>query len=349
MDEALSGAPPPADGPRSPAKTEEGPLAFKSATELARLIRTRIISPVEAIEDTLRRIERHNGHLNAYLTVCGDRAQQQAREAERDLAAGRAIGPLHGVPFSAKDLEQTAGTRTTFGSPLFESNVPAEDSIGVERLRAAGAILVGKTNTPEFGLLGETRNLLGEDARNPWDLNRTTGGSSGGAAAAVAAGLAPLAVGSDGAGSITAPSAMCGAVGLKPSTGRIPAWPIPPTSRLFVASGPIVRCVEDAHLMLSLMSGADSRDPIGRRDDLPDWSIAQEDHPLRVAWTPDLAHFPVDSKVLTACEAAVKGLSELGWPVVETQPSFPNPWDSYLPLFWAETWLELGSLGLTTE
>jgi aspartyl-tRNA(Asn)/glutamyl-tRNA(Gln) amidotransferase subunit A len=315
---------------------------FTPAVEIARLIRERAVSPVEVMEQTLARIEHANGHLHAFLTVCAERARREAREAERALKDGRPLGPLHGVPFSVKDLECTAGTRTTFGSPMYADHVPDEDSIGVARLRAAGAILVGKTNTPEFGLLGETRNLLGDDARNPWDLTRTTAGSSGGAAASAAAGLAALNVGSDGAGSIAAPSGMCGAVGVKPSTGRIPAWPIPPTSRLFVASGPITRTVDDAQLMLAVMSGHDPRDPISLRSSLPALDYGPYDTSLRVAWTPDLGHFPVDAEVRDACERTAGRLIELGWTVDADRPDIDNPWHAYLPLFWAETWMELG-------
>jgi Asp-tRNA(Asn)/Glu-tRNA(Gln) amidotransferase A subunit family amidase len=320
-----------------------GATDFTPAVEIARLIRERAISAVEVVDQALSRIEHANGHLHAYLTVCAEQARRQAQEAERTLKDGEPAGPLHGVPFSVKDLECTAGTRTTFGSPMYADHVPDEDSIGVERLRAAGAILVGKTNTPEFGLLGETRNLLGDDARNPWDLTRTTAGSSGGAAASAAAGLTALNVGSDGAGSIAAPSGMCGAVGVKPSTGRIPAWPVPSSSRLFVASGPITRTVDDAQLMLTVMSGHDPRDPISLRHPLP----ALEEHgrgtPLRVAWTPDLGHFPVDVEVRDACERTTGRLVELGWSVEADRPEIDNPWHAYLPLFWAETWMELGA------
>jgi amidase len=344
MNPAGASLPPNQGSPTAPDGWPADGGAFAPAVEIARLIRERTISPVEVVDATLKRIQDHNGHLHAFLTVCANPARQQAQQAERDLIGGRDVGPLHGVPFSVKDLEHTAGTRTTFGSPLFKDHIPQQDSIGVERLRAAGAILIGKTNTPEFGLLGETRNLLGEDARNPWDLTRTTGGSSGGAAAAAAAGLAPLNVGSDGAGSIAAPSAMCAAVGIKPTTGRNPAWPIPPTSRLFVATGPITRTVADAQLMLSIMSGHDSRDPISLREPLPEPDHGVEGNPLRVAWTADLGHFPVDAQVRAACQSAASRLSELGWSVEDDRPDIPNPWDSYLPLFSAETWLELGPL-----
>jgi Asp-tRNA(Asn)/Glu-tRNA(Gln) amidotransferase A subunit family amidase len=319
-------------------------IAFASAGELAARIRRRELSPVELVDATLARIAELNPRLRAFLTVCASQAREEARAAEHAQSRGEELGPLHGVPFSVKDLEWTAGVRTTYGSKRFEENVPAEDSTGVARLRAAGAILIGKTNTPEFGLLGEVRNLLGEDGRNPWDASRTCGGSSGGAAAAVAAGLGSLAVGSDGAGSITAPASFCGAVGLKPSTGRIPAWPVGTTSRMFVATGPITRTVEDAALALSIMAGPDGRDPISHLNAMADVRAAVTNPPerVRVAWTPDLGHFPVDHDVLTACIESLGAFRDLGWDVLEQTPVIENPWGPYLPLFLGDEWISLG-------
>lgn len=319
-------------------------LAFASAGELAARIRHRELSPVELVDATLARIAELNPRLRAFLTVCASRAREEARAAEQAQARGEELGPLHGVPFSVKDLESTAGVRTTYGSPRFEEHVPADDATGVARLRAAGAILIGKTNTPEFGLLGEVRNLFGDDGRNPWDTSRTCGGSSGGAAAAVAAGLGSLAVGSDGAGSITAPASFCGAVGLKPSTGRIPAWPIGTTSRMFVATGPITRTVEDAALALSIMAGPDARDPISHLDAMADVCGAVTNPPerLRVAWTPDLGHFPVDDNVLAACTESLVAFRDVGWDVLEQTPVIENPWGPYMPLFLGDEWVSLG-------
>ena len=203
--------------------------------------------------------------------------------------------PLLGVPIGVKDLQETAGLRTTYGSLAFRDNVPAEDCIPVERLRAAGAVIVGKTNTPAFGLLGETKNRLGPEARNPCDRSLTTGGSSGGSAAAVAAGLIPGATGSDSAGSITAPSSMCGTFGIKPTLGRIPTWPIPDDSMLFLTHGPIAATVADAVALLEVMAGHDSRDPMAVRAPLPDLgaelAAAAGASPLaglRVAWSATL-------------------------------------------------------------
>ncbi|MFC9355745.1 amidase [Rhodococcus sp. NPDC057014] len=335
---------PEAVGPTAAAAVADD-FAYLSAGELARLIRARELSPVELVEHTLRRIEAVNGSLHAFLTVCAERALQEARRAEAVVVSGhRELGPLHGVPFSVKDLIDTKDVRTTFGSRLYEDNVPTEDALAVARLRDAGAILIGKTNTPEFGMLSETQNLLGEDGRNPWDLTRTPAGSSGGAAAAVAAGLGPLALGNDGVGSITAPSAMCGVVGLKPTTGRVPISPAPPGSRLFVAMGPMTRSVADAELMLSVISGHDQRDPISLREPIPGSLCEEQSTPLRVAWTLDLGHFPVDADITAACKEAVDALATLGWPVTEDCPAIANPFPTYLPLFMADAWLELGPL-----
>lgn len=317
-------------------------IAYASAAELGRRLRKREISTVELVDSTLRRIAALNPSLGAFLTVNASRARAEAAAADAAISKGSALGPLHGVPFSVKDLEATAEVRTTFGSAVYRDNVPSEDSIGVSRLRAAGAILVGKTNTPEFGLLGETKNRLGRDCRNPWNLTCTTGGSSGGAAAAVAAGLAPLAVGSDGAGSITAPSSFCGVFGLKPSTGRIPGWPIPANSRMFVATGPITRTVADAASMLTVMSGADPRDPISMHEPLLDFREAPAR--MNVAWSPDLGHFAVDAEVASSCEVALGAFRDRGWSVVEETPAIPDPWEAYMPLFLGDEWASLGPL-----
>ena len=197
-------------------------LCWMSAVELAAAIRARRLSPVELTEAVLARIEAINPRLNAFCTVAADRALADARAAEAAVQRGAALGVLHGLPISFKDLTATAGIRTTMGSRIFEHQVPEEDAIVVERARRSGAVVVGKTNTPEFGCKGVTDNLIFGHTRNPWHLDRIAGGSSGGAAAAVAAGLGPLAEGSDLAGSIRIPAAVCGVVGFKASLGRVP-------------------------------------------------------------------------------------------------------------------------------
>src|SRR5881296_4224613 len=220
-------------------------LAWLPATELAALIRKRQVSPVEVIGAVLDRIDTINPRLNAFVTLTEESARREAKVAERALMKrGARLGPLHGVPFSVKDLVITRGVRTTFGTPLYRDNVPTEDAPMVERVRAAGAIMLGKTNTPTFGWIGATHNLLFGPTRNPWNLERTPGGSSGGASAAAAAGLGPLHIGTDGGGSIRIPASCAGIFGLKPSYGRIPAYP--PSGALSLSHiGPMARTVAE--------------------------------------------------------------------------------------------------------
>ena len=199
-------------------------MAFAPATELHRLIDSKQVSSVELTELFYRRIEEFNPKLNAYLTLCPEQALAAAQAADAATQRGEYLGPLHGIPVSIKDLEMTKDLRTTLGSALFQDRVPELDSIVVERVRAAGAVILGKTNTPEFGLSGTTENKLGDACRNPWDLERTPGGSSGGAAAALASGLCTLATGSDGGGSIRIPASFSGVFGIKPSQGRVPRY-----------------------------------------------------------------------------------------------------------------------------
>src|SRR5262245_30519637 len=202
---------------RSSARGETD-LGWMSATELAALIRRKAVSPVEVVGAVLTRIEKLNPILNAYVTLTADQARRDTRAAERALTRRRAsLGPLHGVPFSVKDLVITRGVRTTFGTPIYRDNVPNEDAPIVARLKAAGGIMLGKTNTPTMGWIGATHNLLFGITRNPWNLDRTPGGSSGGASAAVAAGLGPLAIGTDGGGSIRIPSLLAGIYGITPT------------------------------------------------------------------------------------------------------------------------------------
>ncbi|HEV8310024.1 MAG TPA: amidase, partial [Methylomirabilota bacterium] len=237
-------------------------LCFTPATELSRLIRARQLSPVELTDAVLARVERLNGKLNAFLTVTAERARTEARAAEERARRGTLLSSLDGIPYSIKDLEPTAGVRTTFGSKWFEHNVPAEDGAVAGRLKATGGVLLGKTNTPHFGHKDSCDNLLGPPCRNPWRLDRTSGASSGGAGAAVAAGLGPVAHGSDGGGSIRIPSALCGIFGLKASFGRVPYWP---SADLWAArshQGPMTRTVRDGALLLQAMAGPDPRDPL---------------------------------------------------------------------------------------
>jgi aspartyl-tRNA(Asn)/glutamyl-tRNA(Gln) amidotransferase subunit A len=304
------------------------------ATEIARAIAARELSPGEVLESVLERIAAVDPTLGAFITVDADGARRAAQGAERQLAAGAPVGPLHGVPVAVKDLEDTAGLRTTYGTRAFGDRVPRRDSVVVERLRAAGAVIVGKTNTSAFGLLGETRNRL-LDTRNPWDPTRTTGGSSGGSAAAVAAGMVPLATGTDSAGSITCPAGMCGVFGIKPTHGRVPMWPDAGDSLIFVAGGPLSRTVEDAALLLGVLSGHDSRDPVALREPPQDYrsSLAASLDRPRIACSPDLGRLAVDDEVRAATLAAARVFEGLGCSVVEEAPPVADWMPAYAPLY----------------
>lgn len=312
-------------------------LCWMPARELARRIRTREVSPVEVTGAVLARLARVDARVHAYCTVAADQALAAAREAEAALRRGASLGPLHGVPVSIKDLTPTRGLRTTMGSRIFAHHVPAEDAVLVERLRAAGAIVLGKTNTPEFGCKPFTDNRLFEPTRNPWALDRSPGGSSGGAAAAVAAGLGPLAEGSDLAGSIRHPAAWCGVVGFKPSPGRIPRFPAVTAWNTLSVHGPLARTVEDAALMFAVMAGADPRDPLALPPAGEDWLRAVEEPPrraLRLAWSPDLGGAaPVDPTIAAHCARAIRALAEtLGWAIEEAAPEVGELLDPFLVL-----------------
>jgi Asp-tRNA(Asn)/Glu-tRNA(Gln) amidotransferase A subunit family amidase len=311
-------------------------LCWTSARDLAGLIRRKVASPVEAVDAVLERIDRVNPTVNAYCTVTAEQARAAARAAEQTASRGGTLGPLHGVPFSLKDLTPTRGVRTTMGSKIFEHWVPEEDAVLVERLRAAGAILVGKTNTPEFGCKPFTDNKIFGATRNPWALDRSAGGSSGGAAAAVASGLGPLAEGSDLAGSIRHPAAWCGVVGFKPSQGRIARYPNAAGWNAMSTNGPITRTVADAALMFSVMTGPDPRDPLALPHTGEDWSRLADGaqvRGLRAAWTPDLGGAAaVDRGVSAVCEAAAKRFVELGARVEPASPEVGSITEPFLAL-----------------
>jgi len=310
-------------------------VCWMSAVELAAAIRRKKVSPVEAVGAVLARIERLNPKLNAYCTVTADRARREARAAERALGRkGARLGPLHGVPFSVKDLLITRGVRTTWGSKLYADHVPEEDAPAVERLTAAGGIMVGKTNTPAFGWIGATHNLVFGITRSPWNPERTPGGSSGGAGAAVAAGMAPLAVGTDGGGSIRIPASFSGIFGLKPSFGRVPVYPFSAAWSLSHA-GPMTRSVADAALMLTVLAGPDERDPHAVPAPTVDFLKALKGtlKGLRVAWSPTLGYATVDPEVQTLCEKAARRFTEFGCRVEAVDPGWPSPHQAWEVIF----------------
>jgi amidase len=291
----------------------------RTATELAAGIRAREFSAREVMEAHLARIAAVNPRVNAIVTQLDPELALRAAD-EADAATAR--GVLHGLPVAVKDLEDTAGMRTTYGSPLFADNVPEHDSLLVERLRTAGAIVIGKTNTPEFGAGSQTFNAVFGATRNPYDLTRTPGGSSGGAAAAVASGMLPFADGSDLGASVRNPAAFCNLVGLRPSPGRIPdAGPGDPWNPLPVL-GTIARNPRDAALLLSALAGPDARDPLSISEPFAVPDLNFDPKGLRIAWSRHLGGLPVDPAVTTALEAGRATLEALGCIVEDAEPDF---------------------------
>jgi len=311
-------------------------LCWLPATTLAAMIRRKKVSPVEVVNAMLARIDALNPVLNAYVTVTADQARRDARAAERALGRrGATLGPLHGVPFSVKDLVITRGVRTTFGTPLFRDHVPTEDAPIVSRMKAAGAIMLGKTNTPTMGWIGATHNLLFGITRNPWNLERTPGGSSGGASAAAAAGLGPLHVGTDGGGSIRIPASCTGVFGFKPSFGRVPIYPGSGAWSLSHV-GPLTRTVADAALMMSVTAGPDERDNTSLPAEKSDYtkSLRGSLAGWRLAWSDDLGFADcVDPDVAAVCARAARAFRELGCRVEEVAPRWPSPYEAWYEIF----------------
>ncbi|MDQ3995056.1 MAG: amidase, partial [Actinomycetota bacterium] len=316
-------------------RADELELCFTPAAELARGIRRRELSPVEAVEASLTRIEEVNGRLNCFCFVYPDEAAALAREAERAVVAGDPVGPLHGVPIAIKDLTPTRGKRTTMGSYAFEHWVPDESALLVERLLGAGAILVGKTTTPEFAYSSFTESPLWGVTRNPWNPERTPGGSSGGSGAAVASGCVPLAEGTDMGGSVRIPAAWCGLVGLKPTFGRIPLDFLPTQFDTIHHFGPLARTVEDARLFLAVAQGPDERDIMSLASALDlsgplDASVAG----MRLALDVDLGCYAVAPEVDAAVREAAEALADAGALVEEVDLG----WDRDIADAWVAHW-----------
>ncbi|MDI6756214.1 MAG: amidase family protein, partial [Thermodesulfobacteriota bacterium] len=300
-------------------------LGFMPATELAAAVKKKALSPVEIVETLLARIDKINPKVNAYCTVVPELARDAARKAEAEVLRGGEIGPLHGVPVSVKDLTLTEGIRTTFGSKIFEHYIPEEDALIVKRLKAAGAIVLGKTNTPEFGAGANTYNNVFGATRNPWKLSHTCGGSSGGAAVALACGLGPLATGSDLGGSLRIPASFCGVVGFRTSPGLVPVFPSFLSWDNLAVEGPMARTVKDTALMLSALAGSDDRAPISFPVDTQAFLSAVERpeiRGLRVAWSPDLRLSPVEQEIRSVAAAAARRFTELGCTIEQDEPDF---------------------------
>jgi amidase len=287
-------------------------LARKSARELGALMRSRAVSPVEVLHAHLAVIERLNPGLNAIVTLVADRAKEEARAAEAALMRGEQAGPLAGLPVAIKDVTLTAGIRTTFGSPLYRDYLPEQDAEVVRRLKAAGAIVLAKTNTPEFATGANTVNALFGATRNPWNPALSPAGSSGGSAVAVATGMVPLAQGTDFGCSIRIPAAFCGIVGIRPTPGLTPNYPMPLAWDPGQVHGPLARTAEDAALMLDAMVGFSRLSPISVA---PPWNSAlagvercNDARGLRVAYAPDIAGIGVDAEVDAVCRNAAHAL-----------------------------------------
>jgi amidase len=315
-------------------------LADQSAVELRRLIGRKEISPVELLAACLDRIDAVNPAINAMVALDREAAADAARRAEQAVLHGEALGLLHGLPIGVKDLSETAGLKTTFGSLLFKDHVPAEDDSPVARIRAAGAVILGKTNTPEFGAGANTRNRIYGATGNPFDPALTAAGSSGGSAAAVATGMVPLASGSDMGGSLRTPAGFCGVLGMRPSPGLVPNDRRPSGWLPYSVDGPMARSVPDLALLLSAMAGHDRRDPLSHPVDaasfrsLPEIDLAQ----LRVAVSEDLGFAPVDEDIRRVFRARWAAFADLFRWSVERDPDL-GPADQIFAVLRAEGFL----------
>ena len=318
-------------------------LCYASASTLRDLYLRREVSPVEVVSAVLRRVEEVDPKVNAFVTVLADEAMREAKRAESELVRSRPedLRPLFGVPVTVKDLVDTAGVRTTYGSRHYAEHVPVVDALSWARLKAAGAILIGKTTTPEFGMLGVTESPLTGVTNNPWDLGKTVGGSSGGAAAAVAAGMAPLAWGTDGGGSIRIPASCCGIVGLKASMGRIPVLGECNVYDSVNTGGPMARSTSDVAMMLQAVAGPDERDPLSLPASDVDYAAGIRDasvRGLRIATSLDLGTGPVASAVRELFEASATTFKEsLGTRVDAVRVDLPDPVDYFISYWSPET------------
>lgn len=311
-------------------------FAYMTAVELRRRIAAKEVSPVAVIEGTLQHIEAVQPILNPFVTVTADLALEAARAAERKIMAGAGDGLLTGLPVSIKDLTAVKGVRFTSGSRTLANFIAPLDSPASERVKAHGACLVGKTTTTEFGCKGSSDSPLTGLTRNPWNLEKTTGGSSAGAAASVAAGVTPFALGTDGGGSIRIPSSFCGLFGIKAQFARVPIFPASATPTLGHVA-PLARTVRDAALLLTAVSGYDARDPASVAEPVPDYLAACDREPkgMRIAWSPTLGYAKPNAEVLELTSRAVRVFEDLGCTVDLVEKVFDNPVDIWMAEFYA--------------
>ena len=311
-------------------------FAYMTALEMRRLIRAKQASPVEIVESTLRRVEASQAVLNPFVTITPELAREAARQAEKSIMAGDDNGLLTGLPLSIKDLTAVKGVRFTSGSRTLADFIAPVDSPASERVKAHGAAIVGKTTTTEFGCKGSSNSPLTGETRNPWNLAKTTGGSSAGAGASVAAGITPFALGTDGGGSIRIPSALCGLFGIKAHFGRVPVFPAAATPTL-AHVGPMARTVRDAALLLAAVSGFDARDPASVSAEVPDYLSACDQSPkgLRIAWSPTLGYARPTHEVADITGKAARVFEEFGCKVELVEKVFDDPIELWMAEFYA--------------
>ncbi|MFN7994970.1 MAG: amidase [Bryobacteraceae bacterium] len=313
------------------AQGQASALCFTSAVEMARLIRTKKLSAREALAEHLKQIERVNPKVNAIVTLVPELAAAAAAKADEMQARKEPLGALHGLPVAHKDLLETRGIRTTFGSPLFENYIPVEDDLVVERMRRAGAIMLGKTNTPEFGAGSQTFNKVFGATHNPYDLTKTCGGSSGGAAVALACGLVPVASGSDTGGSLRNPAAFCNVVGFRPSIGRVPNPKAALAWLTLSTAGCLGRSVADLALGLSAIAGPDARAPLSINEpgELLARPLDRSFKGVRIAWFKDLGGVPFDARVRSVVDGQRSIFESLGCIVEQAEPEFAPAENSF--------------------
>ncbi|MCY4146209.1 MAG: amidase [Chloroflexi bacterium] len=309
-------------------------LIWLTASEQAQLIKRREVSALELLQAHLAQIESLNPQLNAIVTCLPELALELAQAADAKQARGEALGVLHGLPIAHKDLFETAGIRSTMGSPVFADYVPASDDLIIARLKAAGCVTLGKTNVPEFGAGSHTFNPVFGATRNPYDLMRTCGGSSGGAAVALAAGMLSVADGSDMGGSLRNPASFNNVVGLRPTPGRVPRYPKADAWSTLAVDGPMARAVQDVALMMRAIAGPDARSPISLAEPAATFAddLQRDFHGARIAWSPDLGCLPVEPSVIQTIEAQLPVFADIGIVVEEAHPDFSDAYDIFQTL-----------------
>ena len=321
-------------------------ICFMTARDLVQAIRERELSAREVMVAHLEQIESYNPKVNAIVTLLPERALESADRADQAVAQGEALGQLHGLPIAHKDLFPTKGIRTTFGSPIFADFVPEQDALIVERIRSAGALTIGKTNTPEFGTGSQTYNEVFGVTRNPYDLSKTCGGSSGGAAVALACGMIPIADGGDTGGSLRNPANYCNVVGFRPSPGRVPSWPSLAGWATLTVQGPMARTVGDVALLLSAMAGPDPCSPISIAEsgEVFRRPLDRDFEGVRVAWSPDFGELPVAPRVTAVLEKQCQMFEQLGCQVEQAHPDFAGADEAFKVLRAWEYELSYGDL-----